>query len=137
MIELTHILTPTETLLESDMLGTLIAAYIFLIPIIVVSFINIYTVDEYEYLNHKQKCIQFKHKAFFVIMYSKNKYIVSKKTLINELIGYFLSIVSIVSFVYSLKQDVDTAFILLGVVYLLVFIFGWITGGVSYKTRKK
>ena len=70
-------------------------------------------------------------------MYSKNKYIVSKKTLITELIGYLLSIVSIVSLVCSLKQDVDTAFILLGVVFLLVYIFGCITGVMYHKTRKK
>lgn len=65
MVEIAHILTRTETLLESSMFGTLIASYIFLIPVIFVSFLNIYSVDKYEYLNHRQKCIQFKHKMFF------------------------------------------------------------------------
>lgn len=136
MVELVNIIILTEILLESSMLGTLIAAYIFLIPVIFVSFLNIYSVDKYEYLNHKQKCIQFKHKIFFVIMYSKNKHIVSKKTLITELIGYILSIASITSLVFSLNQDVDTAFIMLGVVYLVVLTFGCVTGGMYHKIRK-
>lgn len=136
MVELANIVILTETLLESSMLGTLIAAYIFLIPVIFVSFLNIYSVDKYEYLNHKQICIQFKHKLFFVIMYSKNKNIVSKKTLIVELIGYILSVASIVSLFFSLNQDVDTALILLGIVYLLVLTFGCITGGMYHKIRK-
>ena len=136
MVEFANIVILTETLLESSMLGTLIAAYIFLIPVIFVSFLNIYSVDKYEYLNHKQICIQFKHKLFFVIMYSKNKNIVSKKTLIAELIGYILSIASIVSLFFSLNQDVDTALILLGIAYLLVLTFGCITGGMYHKIRK-
>ena len=136
MVELANMVILTETLLESSMLGTLIAAYIFLIPVIFVSFLNIYSVDKYEYLNHKQICIQFKHKLFFVIMYSKNKNIVSKKTFIAELIGYILSIASIVSLFFSLNQDVDTALILLGIVYLLVLTFGCITGGMYHKIRK-
>lgn len=136
MVEIAHILTRTETLLESSMFGTLIASYIFLIPVIFVSFLNIYSVDKYEYLNHRQKCIQFKHKMFFVIMYSKNKYIVSKKTLITESIGYILSIASIISLVFSLNQDVDTAFILLGIVYLVVLAFGCVTGAMYHKIKK-
>lgn len=136
MVELVNIIILTEILLESSMLGTLIAAYLFLIPVIFVSFLNIYSVDKYEYLNHKQKCIQFKHKLFFVIMYSKNKHIVSKKTLIIELIGYILSISSIASLVFSLNQDVDTALIMLGIIYLVVLTFGCITGGMYHKIKK-
>ena len=101
-----------------------------------VSFLNIYSVDKYEYLNHRQKCIQFKHKMFFVIMYSKNKYIVSKKTLITESTGYILSIASIISLVFSLNQDVDTALILVGIVYLVVLAFGCATAAMYHKIAK-
>ena len=43
MVELVSILTQTETLLESNMLGTLIASYIFLFVLLFVSFLNIYS----------------------------------------------------------------------------------------------
>ena len=69
-------------------------------------------------------------------MYSKNKHIVSKKTLIVELIGYVLYLSSITSLVLSLNQDVDTALIILGIVYLVVLTFGCITGGMYHKIRK-
>lgn len=52
-----------------------------IIPIIlsVDEWINYY-IDKYEYLNNKQKSFfEFKHKQFFIIMYSKEKHIISKK----------------------------------------------------------
>ena len=122
-------------LLESNMLGTLIASYMFLLLVLFVSFLNVYSVDKLEFINNKQKCIKFKHKMYFVIMYSKEKHIVSKKTLILELIGYLILFVSIAVFIYSLKQDVTTAFIFLGIVSLFIYVFGCITGGMYHKTR--
>lgn len=136
MVDLVHILTQTEILLESSMLGTLIASYLYLLLIIFVSFLNIYSVDKFEFLNNQQKCLEFKYKLFFVIMYSKEKHIVSKKTLISELIGYLIFIASIIVFIYSLKQDVTTSFILLGIVALVVFTFGCVTGGMYRKIKK-
>ena len=137
MVESVNILTQMDTLLESNMLGTLIAAYIYLFVVLFVSFLNIYSVDKYEFLNNIQfDCIKFKHKMFFVIMYSNDKHIVSKKTLISELIGYLIAIISIVVFICSLKQDVTTAFILLGIITLLIFVFGWVTGSIYGKTKK-
>ena len=69
-------------------------------------------------------------------MYSKEKHIVSKKTLISELIGYLIFIISITVFICSLKQDVTTAFILLGIVSLVIFTFGCITGVMYGKIKK-
>ena len=137
MVELVSIVILAETLLESNMLGTLIAAYIFLIPMIVVTFLNIYSVDKYEYLSYKQKCIQLKHKLFFIIMYSKNKKILSKKTLLLELIGYFLFLLSIASFAFSLfNQDTNTALVLLGINYLTVLTFALVMGNMYHKIKK-
>lgn len=82
MLELVQLLTQTEILLDSDMLGTIIASYFFLLLIILESFLNIYAVDKYEFLYNKQKSFfEFKHKLFFIIMYSKEKHIISKKHL--------------------------------------------------------
>lgn len=136
MVDLAHNLIQTEILLESNMLGTLIASYLFLLLVIFVSFLNIYSVDKFEFLNNQQKCLEFKHKLFFVIMYSKEKHIVSKKTFISELIGYLIVIASIIVFICSLKQDVTTAFILLAIVALVIFTFGCITGGMYRKIKK-
>lgn len=124
-------------LLKSDMLGTLIASYMFLLYVLFVSFVNVYSVDKLEFINNKQKCIKFKHKMYFVIMYSKEKHIVSKKTLILELIGYFILIASIALFIYSLKQDVTTAFILLGIVAIFIYVFGCITAGMYRKIKNE
>ena len=136
MVDLAHNLIQTEILLESSMLGILIASYLFLLLVIFVSFLNIYSVDKFEFLNNQQKCLEFKHKLFFVIMYSKEKHIVSKKTFISELIGYLIVIASIIVFICSLKQDVTTAFILLAIVALVIFTFGCITGGMYRKIKK-
>lgn len=137
MVESVNILTQTETLLESDMLGTLIASYIFLFIVLFVSFLNIYLVDKFEFLNNEQKCLEFKYKLLFVIMYSDEKHIVSIKTLISELVGYALSVISTVVLIYSLIQDVATAYTLLGFVALLIFVFGCVTGGMYRKIKGK
>ena len=136
MVESANILIPMEILWGSNMLGTLIGSYVFLHVVIFVSFVNIFSVDKYEFLNNMQNCIKLKHKLFFVVIYSKEKHIVSKKTLILELVGYLISITSIVVLICSLKQNVTTAIILLGIVTLLVFTFGCITGFLYRKTKK-
>lgn len=136
MVELVHILTRTEILLESNMLGTLIISYVFLLLILFVSFINIYSADKHEFLYNKQKCIEFKHKVPFIIMYSKEKHIVSKKTFVLEIIGYLILFISISVFLYSLKQEVTVSYILLAAIAALVVVFGCITGSIYGKTRK-
>ena len=67
MIKFIDIITFANILSETDILGTVIAAYLFLLPFIVVTFLNIYSVDKYEYLNYKQHIIEFKHKLFFLL----------------------------------------------------------------------
>ena len=138
MLDLAQVLTQTEILLDSDMLGTIIASYFFLSLILIVSFLNICSVDEYEFLNNKQKSFfEFKHKLFFIIMYSKEKHIISKKTFITEIIGYCLFILSVIMFVISLYKDVTKAIILLGIVAVFIFTFGCITGHMNQQTTKQ
>lgn len=138
MLDLAQILTQTEILLDSDMLGTIIASYFFLSLILIVSFLNICSVDEYEFLNNKQKSFfEFKHKLFFIITYSKEKHIISKKTFITEVIGYCLFILSVIMFVISLYKDVTKAIILLGILAVFIFTFGCITGHMNQQTTKQ
>ena len=138
MLDLAQVLTQTEILLDSDMLGTIIASYFFLSLILIVSFLNICSVDEYEFLNNKQKSLfEFKHKLFFIITYSKEKHIISKKTFITEVIGYCLFILSVIMFVISLYKDVTKAIILLGILAAFIFTFGCITGHMVRQTTKQ
>lgn len=80
MIDFAQVLTQAEILLDSDLLRTFISEYFFLLLFLFVLFWIIYYIDKYEYLNNKQKSFfEFKHKQFFIIMYSKEKHIISKK----------------------------------------------------------
>lgn len=138
MLELVQLLTQTEILLDSDILGTFIGFYIFLLIVLFVSFLNICSVDEYEFLNNKQKSFfEFKHKLFFIITYSKEKHIISKKTFITEVIGYCLFVLSVIIFVISLYKDIIIAFILLGILSVFIFTFGCITGHMVRQTTKQ
>lgn len=138
MLELVQLLIQTEILLDSDILGTFIGFYFYLLIVLIVSFLNIYAVDKYEFLYNKQKSFfEFKHKLFFIIMYSKEKHIISKKTFITEVIGYCLFVLSVIMFVISLYKDVIKAIILLGIVAVFIFTFGCITGDMYGKTTKQ
>ena len=132
-----NILTRTAILLESDMFGTLLVCYMCLCWVLFVSFINIYSVDKYEFLTNTQKCIEFKRKVFFVIHYSKHKYIVSLKTFVMELIGYMLGLTMIVSVLFSLNINVSLAFIVVAVFAIIILTFGCITGSMYRKTKHK
>lgn len=137
MLELVHVLTQTEILLESDMLGSLIIAYLCMLMLIYYAFLTIYSTDEYEFLHNEQKCWEFKHRMFFIIMKSKEKHIVSKKTFILELIGYLIFILTITVFICSLKQTVTVAIILLAFVAIIIITFGCITGCMYRKIKKR
>lgn len=50
-MKLVRILTKTEILLNSDMLGAVIAYYLFLLGVLIVSFVNIYTINKKVFLN--------------------------------------------------------------------------------------
>jgi len=136
MLQLAHLSTQAEILLKSDMFGTLIAGYVALLLLLAVSFVNIYSVDKNEFLYNKQKCVEFKHKLFFVIMYAKEKHIVSIKTFVLNIIGYVLSILSVAVCLYSFKQDVTLSFVLLGIMAVLICSFGCVTGFMYGKTKK-
>lgn len=138
MLEQAQLLTQTEILLDSDILGTFIGFYFYLLIVLIVSFLNICSVDEYEFLNNKQKSFfEFKHKLFFIITYSKEKHIISKKTFITEIICYCLFILSVIMFVISLYKDIIISFILLGILAVFIFTFGCITGHMVRQTTKQ
>lgn len=137
MVDLAHNLIQTEILLESDMLGSLIIAYLCMLMLIYYAFLTIYSTDEYEFLHNEQKCWEFKHRMFFIIMKSKEKHIVSKKTFILELIGYLIFILTITVFICSLKQTVTVAIILLAFVAIIIITFGCITGCMYRKIKKR
>ena len=137
MVELANILTQKAILLESDMIGTLIVCYMYLCLVLFVSFVNIYAVDKYEFLTNTQKCIEFKRKVFFLIHYSKHKYIVSLKTFVMELIGYILGLTMIVSVLLSLNINVSLAFIVVAVLAIIILAFGCFTGSMYRKTKHK
>ena len=137
MVESANFLTQTAILLESDMLGVLIACYMYLLFILFVSFVNIYSVDKYEFLNNMQKCIEFKSKVFFFIHYSKHKHIISLKTFVMELIGYILGVSMVVVFLFSLKLEVPVALLLVAVLALVTLAFGCITGSMYRETKHK
>lgn len=138
MLEQAQLLTQTEILLDSDILGTFIGFYFYLLIVLIVSFLNICSVDEYEFLNNKQKSFfEFKHKLFFIITYSKEKHIISKKTFITEIICYCLFILSVIMFVISLYKDIIISFILLGILAVFIFTFGCITGHMNQQTTKQ
>lgn len=138
MLEQAQLLTQTEILLDSDILGTFIGFYFYLLIVLIVSFLNICSVDKFEFLYNKQKSFfEFKHKLFFIIMYSKEKHIISKKTFITEVIGYCLFILSVIMFVISLYKDIIISFILLGILAVFIFTFGCITGHMNQQTTKQ
>ena len=123
-------------LLESNMLGTLIGCYLFIFLILFVSFVNIYSVDKYEFQNNIQRCVEFKGKLLFIIHYSRHKHIVSLKTFVMEVIGYVLAFSLLVVLFCSLKLTVYISYILMAVMSFIVLIFGCITGFMYGKTRK-
>jgi hypothetical protein len=108
-----------------------------MLMLIYYAFLTIYSTDEYEFLHNEQKCWEFKHRMFFIIMKSKEKHIVSKKTFILELIGYLIFILTITVFICSLKQTVTVAIILLAFVAIIIITFGCITGCMYRKIKKR
>ena len=67
MAKLALFLTQMEILLDSDVLGVLILCYFYLLIIIFVAFLNVYSLDKYELIHNQQKCFKFKHNVFFII----------------------------------------------------------------------
>ena len=140
MVDLVLSSIQMETLLDSDVLGATICVYLYLMFLLVASFINIYEVDEFEYRNNVQNCFWFKKRMFFIIQKSKRKDIVSKKTFFLEIIGYATWLFILVSFVVTLWENLTTSFIVLGVCIVIVLTFASTTAIIRNKTcgpRKK
>lgn len=137
MTELSEFLTQKVTILESNMVGPIAAVYLFLTLFMFVSFVNIYSIDKYEFLTNVQETYVFKRRMFFIIMFSKEKKIVSKKTFILEILGYVITILMTICFLLSLKLTTQISFLLLSVCAGAVIVFGSITGFLYRKTRNK
>ena len=129
-------LTQQANLLASDMVGVFSMLYFVLMLFIFVSFLNIYTLDKYEFQNNLQSCYEFKKRIPFLLTYSKNKSIVAKKTFILEMIGYGVGIFTLLSYAISLGLIVDTAFVLLAVSAVLIVAFS-VSVAVLYRMGMK
>ncbi len=135
MAELALSLTQMEILLDSDMTGAFIYAYLFFLFVVFVGFLNIYSLDKYECIHNQQKCFNFKHRVFFIISYSKDQPVVSKKTFFMELFGYIVALATIAMCIVSLWLEINTAFVLLGITAALDYTFGITTGIMSRKIK--
>lgn len=129
-------LTQTDILLGSDIFSTVCGGYFFLLCILFVSFVNIYSVDKYEFLNNIQSCFDVRHKLPFIIQYSKNKSVISKKTFRMELMGYAVLLIMVMLFCISLFVNTKSALVLLGTSSSIVLVFGCITGNQYRKTKR-
>ena len=101
------------------------------------TFINIYSIDEYEYKNNLQTYFVFKRKMFFIFSYKKSKTIVSKKTFILECLGYFVALIVIATFVFSLWLSATNFLILFWVLLLcIVGPYCSVVAAMYHKTRR-
>ncbi|MDE7106416.1 MAG: hypothetical protein K2O22_04545 [Anaeroplasmataceae bacterium] len=130
------ILNINEKLLVSDLLGVFIATYVILLLFVVFSFIDIYSIDKLEFLYNKQKCLVFKRRIPFIIMYSKTKTAISKKTLIYELIGYVIGIYVIANMVISLFLTLTVVFIILLICVIVTLIYFGVMRYFYHKIKK-
>lgn len=137
MAELVNFLTLKTTFSDSNMMGPLVASYLMLALFMFVSFVNIYSIDKHEFLTNVQETYVFKRRMFFIIMFSREKKVVSKKTFILEILGYVITILVTVTFLISLKLTTELSFILLSVSAGVVIIFGSITGFLYRKIKNK
>lgn len=137
MAELVNFLTRNTTFSDSNMVGPLVASYLMLALFMFVSFVNIYSIDKHEFLTNVQETYVFKRRMFFIIMFSREEKVVSKKTFILEILGYVITILVTVSFLISLKLTTEISLILLCVSAGVVIIFGSITGFLYRKIKNK
>ena len=137
MAELVNFLTRNTTFSDSNMMGPLVASYLMLALFMFVSFVNIYSIDKHEFLTNVQETYVFKRRMFFIIMFSREEKVVSKKTFILEILGYVITILVTVSFLISLKLTTEISLILLCVSAGVVIIFGSITGFLYRKIKNK
>lgn len=127
-------LIQSDVLWASNMLGVLVMIYVSLFLFLFVSFINIYSIDEYEFKNNLQSCWEFKKKPPFIIMFSKHKTIISKKTFVLEILGYSIALIACVFLMASLFVTVNVAFCMLIFPASAVLAFAIVVGTLYHKT---
>lgn len=137
MAESATLTTLKEILLDSDMLGTIVLGYVYLLMVMLVAFLNIHSFDKYKFLFERdlQTYFIFKRNLPFIVTYSKDKHIIAKKTFALNVVGYCLSFGSIACCICSIAFQVNTAIILLAFWASAILIFGCVTGYLYRKTR--
>ena len=128
---------PRGSLLDSELLGVVILAHIYFLLMLFVAFVNIYSIDKQEYLKREQTVFEFKRRMFFIVNYSKNKHIISKKTFVLELSGYLIAINSFILAGISLLLTPVVACLLLGICAVIVLSFGCFVSFLLSKTTKQ
>ena len=122
-----------DVLWASDMLGVFVMIYVLIFWFLFVSFINIYSIDKYEFQNNLQSCWEFKRRIPFIIMFSKHKTIISKKTFVLEVVGYSIALIVCAFFVISLWAKVNIAFCMLAFPALITIVFAILVGIMYHK----
>ena len=129
MGELVHSTINRGNFLESDMVGVFIISVIFSLLLLLVSFLNIRSIDEF--LNNEHVGSMFRR--------SKKTRLAIKNTIALKFAGYFiltlLILLTILGFTVNLA--IDLLFILLGVLFAIVCIFGCITAHLYRKTQSR
>ncbi len=123
-------------LLNLSDIRLILAIYFFTFYSLIVAFVNIYAMDKREFLYNKQKCIDFKHKMFFIIQESKNKYVISKKTFVLELISYLLLIIFLGLGISSLFFDEKISLIITLINFFVSLIFCLVTSIIDRRSKK-
>lgn len=136
MINSLQHLTKIAPLSELEIIKYLITGILVLLSCYIGIFINIYCVDKIEFLYNEQTFFEFKFNMRFIITYSKNKKIISKKTFILELIGYVIVLYSIITFVISLCLKNFVSLVVFSISYVAAIIFLFITS-VFFNTAKR
>lgn len=136
MINLLQHLTKIAPLSELEIVKYLITGVLVLLSCCIGIFIDIYCVDKIEFLYNEQIFFEFKFNMRFIITYSKNKKIISKKTFILELIGYVIVLYSIITFVISLCLKNFVSLVVFSISYVAAIIFLFITS-VFFNTAKR
>ena len=129
MGELVHSTINRGNFLESDMVGVFIISVVFSLLLLLVSFLNIHSIDEFLDNEHVVSIYRRPKKTRLAI----------KNTVALKFAGYFiltlLILLTILGFTVNLA--VDMMFIFLGVLFVFVCIFGCITAHLYRKTQNQ
>lgn len=129
MENLVHNTINKASFLESDMVGVFIVSVIFSLLLLLVSFLNIRAIDEFLNNEHIGRIFRKSRKSQLAI----------KSTISLKITGYFILALFVLLTVlcFAVNLTTDLAFILLGVLFAIVCLFGCITAHLYRKTLSK